>query len=357
MLVANLTKRLRSTFSWKNARLECLGTLIISILRNRTVNLVKLSAEAPSELKAESLYRRFQNFFLRFDMPLHDIGRFVLSKLPKPGKGWVLSMDRTNWKYGKTHINILVVAIVISKVAIPICWRVLPQSTKRGNSNTRHRIELLKRLLKLMTGEDIKVLTMDREFVGREWLRWLDGQGIKYIVRIKHNVLVDGNAASRHRHRKQIRSAKRKTVWGIEVFFGGCRITGKNTRDDFLYLVSNFYHGKEALDLYKMRWGIEQVFSHFKRRGFDLETTHMKEGKKIEKLFGVLTLAFLIGYGWGCEMKAGSTLLRSQERKSIFRLGLDRISQFFTHRDGFEKEIRDLLDWFVRPKYDSIFVV
>jgi hypothetical protein len=44
MLNASLIDRLRSALpSSKNARLECLGYLIVSILRNRTVNLVKLS--------------------------------------------------------------------------------------------------------------------------------------------------------------------------------------------------------------------------------------------------------------------------------------------------------------------------
>lgn len=357
MLVANLTKILRSELSWNKARLECLGILIVSILHNRTVNLVKLSAEAPSDIKAESLYRRFQNFFLRFAMPLDDIGRLALSKLTKPKGGWVLSMDRTNWKYGRTHINILVVGVVVNKVAMPICWRVLPIATKRGNSRTKHRTELISRLLKLVPAKDIRVLTMDREFIGRKWLEWLDGQGVGYVVRIKNNALVDGVAASRRRHRKQLRTAKRKSVFEIELFFAGCRITGRNTRDEFLYLVSNRFHGKEALDLYKQRWGIEQMFSHFKRRGFDLETTHMSGARKIEKLFGVLTLAFLISYGWGCEMKATDALVSSQKRKSIFRLGLDRISQLFTHRYAFEEEIQALLDWFARSKYDSIFVV
>jgi hypothetical protein len=56
MLNASLIDRLRSALpSWKSARLECLGYLIVSIMRNRTVNLVKLSSEASVDLKDESL--------------------------------------------------------------------------------------------------------------------------------------------------------------------------------------------------------------------------------------------------------------------------------------------------------------
>ena len=69
----------------------------------------------------------------------------------------------------------------MSKVAIPIAWKVLPQKSKRGNSNTQHRIDILKELLKLMNPEEIYVLTMDREFGGE---KWLNDQGVGYTVRI-----------------------------------------------------------------------------------------------------------------------------------------------------------------------------
>ena len=353
MLNASLIDRLRSALPWKNARLECLGYLIVSILRNRTVNLVKLSAEASGDLKAESLYRRFQNFFLQFAMPFDDIARMVVAKLSKPKGGWVLSIDRTNWKYGRTHLNLLVVAIVTDKVAVPVLWRALPRATKCGNSKATHRIDLMKRLLRIIPASEIKALTMDREFIGREWLQWLDNQGVGYVVRIKANTIVDGlPAASR-----PPKSPLRREIWGFSLFFSGCSIKGKNTRDKYLYLASNRFYGKEALALYRRRWGIEQVFSHFKKRGFDLETTHMSSPQKMEKLFGVLTLAFMISYGWGCEMKSATTLNATQKRKSIFRLGLDRISQLFANKEKFDAEIRAFLRWIELPKWHSILVV
>jgi hypothetical protein len=357
MLAALFANRICSELSWNKARISCLAILLVSMLRNRTVNLVKLSAEASGGTTAESLYRRFQNFFLKFAMPLEDVGKLVLSKLGKPADGWVLSMDRTNWKYGKVHINILAVGVVVNKVAVPIVWRVLPQSTKRGNSNTTHRIELMKRLLRILPAQDIRALTMDREFAGTEWLLWLDYKGVNFVARIRKNALVDGSPAGNRRHGNLLRSDKAKPVWGMALYFAGCRITGSNTRDEYLYVVSNRYHGKEATGLYKKRWGIEQVFSHFKKRGFDLETTHMTDASKIEKLFAVITLAFLVSYGWGCQMKHEAPLNSTQKRKSIFRLGLDRIAQLFANRTEFEEDIAALAAWFSRPKYPSFFVV
>lgn len=94
--------------------------------------------------------------------------------------------------------------------------------------------------------------------------------------------------------------------------------------------------------LYRLRWGIERVFGHLKRRGFSLETTHMSDPGKIEKLLGVLIMAFMISDGWGREMKAAKSLPAAESRKSLFRLGLDRISQIFGNAKHFRTEIQAL---------------
>lgn len=33
-----------------------------------------------------------------------------------PAEGWVLAIDRTNWQFGKAHINILVVSVILGEV-------------------------------------------------------------------------------------------------------------------------------------------------------------------------------------------------------------------------------------------------
>lgn len=48
-------------------------------------------------------------------------------------------MDRTNWKFGATDINILVLAIVYKGVEFPLLFRIMP---KFGNSSTQECIDL-----------------------------------------------------------------------------------------------------------------------------------------------------------------------------------------------------------------------
>ena len=97
---------------------------------------------------------------------------------------------------------------------------------------------------------------------------------------------------------KNTKSILRK-VMGLKLWFANKTIRSKGKRESHLYVISNRFQGREALAIYRQRWGIEQLFSHLKRRGFDLEATHMSEASKIEKLFAIVTLAFLFSYAWG----------------------------------------------------------
>lgn len=38
---------------------------------------------------------------------------------------WILSLDRTNWLFGKCQINILCLGVVYEGIAIPLMWTML----------------------------------------------------------------------------------------------------------------------------------------------------------------------------------------------------------------------------------------
>lgn len=357
MLNNHLLEELGSALTLNLARLKCLSLLISSLLRHRTVNLTILATENLSGAKNESCYRRFQNFFLLSALSLTSVGLLILKKIPKPAKGWVLSMDRTNWKFGKRHINILTIGIVVNRVAIPIVWKVLPQSTKRGNSNPGDRIKLFTRLLEIIGAKDIFVLTMDREFGGVKWLGWLDQKKIGYVVRIKKNTLVSGRSAHEHRVTRRAKKGSVHTVMGMQVYFANKVIQSKGRRDSHLFIISNRFYGREALALYRMRWGIEQLFSHLKKRGFDLEATHMTEATKLEKLFAIVSLAFLFSFAWGCQLRKIRKQTATTKRKSIFRLGLEGILRILGNPHLKEIEQKEFSDWLKSPIFSSVFVV
>jgi hypothetical protein len=333
------------------ARLTCFLMLVLAIIGQRTVSLVWLAQHPHTGSKAQSVYRRFQRFFASCTLPARRIGALVLALAPKPAKGWVLAMDRTNWQFGKTHINILVVSVILNGVGLPIAWRVLPKTTKRGNSRRSHRIKLMQEVLSILPSSDIRALTMDREFVGDRWLSWLKLMGIPFVVRVKANTIVGGSPSSWwcERNRWKRLSGELHEVFGLQVHFAAKRIC--KGRDAHLAVISFDFQGAEALEIYRMRWGIETLFSHLKRRGYQFEDTHMTKGCRISKLMGVLAVAFALSYQWGrrLEQESGIKLkVHGHRAKSVFRQGFESLNRMLHLPVSLADRLSDFLDQIVR---------
>ena len=336
MLNTKIIQALEKNLSCNLARLKCLSLLISAVLRHRTANLTLLATTSDGKsCSNESRYRRFQDFVLNFSLCLSSVSRFILRRIPKPSTGFVLAMDRTNWQFGRKEINFLAIAIIAGKVSIPIIWKVLP-------------------------AKDIKVLTMDREFVGKEWLSWLDNKGVSYVVRIKKNTLVGSFSALELATRRGRKSQRLQTVFGLELFFA-CKPMKKDERTSHLLIISNRFTGKEALNLYSLRWGIERLFGHLKKKGFDLEATHMTNPAKLEKLFGILTMAFLLSFAWGCHLRSSEQKTSAAtKRKSLFRLGLEDIlnlADCHSKDSGHRSRLKEFLHWLSSTTFNSIFLV
>lgn len=95
-----------------------LALFIIALLRVKTINLVELATGFRSSAKSESSYKRLQQFFHHFDVEQDAIAKITVSlmNIPQP---WILSTDRTEWSFGTTYFNILMLAIVYDGVAFP----------------------------------------------------------------------------------------------------------------------------------------------------------------------------------------------------------------------------------------------
>ena len=107
----------------------------------------------------------------------------------------------------------------------------------------------------------------------------------------------------------------------------------QDARADYLLLLSNRCRGQQALQTYRKRWGIERLFWHMKRKGFDLEATHITSAKKLDKLFMIVSLAFLICFAWGCRIRFYKQHSSQQSQlKSLFRSRLEDILRMMQQR-------------------------
>ena len=369
-----LRETLKPHLGGHGARLNFLSLFLIALIRVKTINLAELATGFRTQAKTESSYQRLQRFFSKFDVDYAAIARVIvgLMNIPQP---WVLSIDRTEWSYGKTRFNIFMLGLVHQGVAYPVVWKMLK---KKGNSNSDERMDLLDRFQEIFPKAHIAYVCADREFVGKSWLtcgmqvracepELLPAHSLTYLLidpvlpfrlRIRESEKIgDG--------KKQLRAAvlfshllpgqttvlsSRRWVWGRLVYVAGLRLED----GDLLVVIASDSPSTMITD-YAHRWGIETcgmqvaacepevvparsatLFSIFKTRGFCLESTHFTEPERLSKLLALMSLALC----WA--VKTGEWLHQHQPlklkkhgrlSKSIFRYGLDYLRSLVTDLD------------------------
>lgn len=350
----DLVDALKQELNWNKAHVTFFALFILALFKVSTVNLVKIACAFNGKVKKESNYRRIQRFFKNYIINYKYIAQLILRLLPQKSD-FIILIDRTNWKFGKININILMAAIVYQGIAFPIVWMLLP---KRGNSNTKERKKLLKRLFRFVGKEKILAIVADREFIGERWLNWLTQNNLTYYIRIKENASIKINnnykpikCIFRSLHvGESLILKKSRIIYGNKVYISGMRL-----KDEFLIIISNL-KCNNALDIYNLRWEIETLFSALKSRGFNFESTHLTKLHRIEKLIALLAIAFcwahLIGE-WRCLQKPLKIKKHGAKAQSIFRYGLDYLTYCLLNINDRMKEFEKCLQIFLEQlKFD-----
>jgi hypothetical protein len=325
--ISELRKILSYFFDWHKCRLDCLGQIIQALFAVRSINLTQVASAFISDAKEESSYRRVCRFFTDFTFDISKIVLLVLRLFPFGDKS-TLILDRTNWKWGKTPINILMLSIAYRGIAIPLFWSVL---NFEGNSCAEDRVDLLKRVVGHLGISRIRALLADREFIGTHWFQYLVEQKIPFIIRVKQNSHVKFGENSKLPIGQLRKSLSQKkvvnhpiTIWGLSLY---ASIEKRKGAKEQMIVVSN-YEFEDPLGVYRRRWEIEVMFSCLKTRGFRMEDTHITDPDKIEKVIFVLAIAFCWAYRIGDIQDRIQVIgLKTHGRRvrSLFREGLNLI--------------------------------
>lgn len=329
--VAALQGILRPHVGLGKSRLETLCLIMIGMLNARTVNLTHLASQRPSRTLIASTYRRLQRFFQHVRLA-PDWSVPLLAAMIGSDR-WILVLDRTNWKIGRSEVNFLVLAAVTRRLRVPLIWVPLPHG---GNSATADRMALIRRYLAHFAASSIRILLADREFIGADWLKFLNDNNIPFAIRIRENLRVTDEAGHELTLYARLRLARRTRTFRArlgtrdEADRSGAPLftfAAKRLKGEWLIVVSN-QPARTALDAYRKRWAIECLFGDAKTRGLNLEDTRLTCPRKLDLLMAIVALVLV----WAG--RAASTLLgnRAPARKahgylsrSWFRTGFDHL--------------------------------
>lgn len=312
------------------ARIRLMAMFIQSLCKVQTVNFEKIANAFDTKSLASSSLRRVQRFIAGFSLDSDLIARFIFALLPEK-TCLRLTIDRTNWKFGEVDINIFMLGVTYQGVAFPLLFTML---SKRGNSNCEERIALVNRFIRLFGKECIGSLVADREFVGKDWINFLNNNNISYHIRIRNNFKVFIPQKNKELKASWLFSNLKKGQFCnyskiVKIKNEMCYISGCKLENDFLIIIS-FNKPQDAQEDYRQRWQIEMCFKAMKSSGFDMEKTHLNQIKRIEKLLLLVSIAFVWCYAVGIylheNIKKINVKKHGRKAKSIFKYGLDFIA-------------------------------
>jgi hypothetical protein len=258
----------------------------------------------------DSNIRAIQRFLSSTYLDYHLYSRMLFGMLQINGKVTIV-IDRTNWDFGKKHINIFVAGILVKSLsgnqyfAVPIVWEVFD---KKGITNTEERKQLMNKVIALIGVENIEMILADREFIGEAWVQYLYQNAIPFIIRTRNNMYVE------HEDNKvkvcdlfTELKPKEKRVYQVKIDGISVTLAGTKSVDGELVIAMASRIEGDPLSAYRLRWLIELFFKSIKSGSFNLEQTHMTDPARIKTLFA------LIAYATVLAVQAGR--LRDQHKK------------------------------------------
>ena len=319
----------------------------IGIILSKNVHASDVVSHFNPDVELKSHIRTAERFFNAYKLDYIQLAVLLLCFLP-PGRIHI-AIDRTNWKFGQQNINFLTITALCGGVGIPLLFELLD---KRGNSNTEERKMLFKKLKRILPIKQIAGFTADREFIGKDWYIFLITNKIPFYIRIKSNTLIEMNGVTFHAADLAIEKNKRYfeniRIHHIRLKLATKIIGYKKDQEDRYLLILTNADVKKAIDIYRNRWSIEVFFQSIKKRGFNLENTHLTDLPRLKKLFAIVCLAFCACLHTGLwkhqKIKPMKKKKNGYKPFSFFRYGLDQLRVALLHSHILEELVLQIFE-------------
>ena len=232
----------------------------------------------------------------------------------------------------KVHdLSVLFAAVPRKKRALPLAYGVYHPQRLRKSQNQLER-GMLTLVASLLPQSARLVVLADAGFGQTELIRWLQERGIDYVIRLRTETLV-------HYRGKTMPLGSLDTLEDAPILFSQVDYRDQNPvrlnlvvsrkGDKIWYLGTSFSDAEQAVDWYKKRFWIEEMFRDLKSR-LGLTRAHLKDEERLARLLLGFQIAYLILALIGLHLpKRWQAYLASRDRLSFVQLGLWALDWLF----------------------------
>ena len=319
-----------------------LAQVIYGIYKAQSVHLSKIAKKLAGTSKQLSKVKRLDRFLenkhVQADEWYQESARAVLEAIDNSGGMIRLIIDGSKVGF---CCQLLMVSVAYRRRSIPIAWGWIKH--KKGHSTVKQQLKLLTKVHSLIPEGATVSLVGDSEFGKTEMLEELEKWQWYYALRQSGRELyqsIDADDEVWHKLSEAVQKAE-------SIDLGEVYLTKKNahktrliahwnkTDDKPWLLATNFPTKTQALKAYKVRMWTEEMFGDFKGHGCNLESTHIRDAEKLDRL----TLAVVFLYLW--LVAFGSKVIKSglrhlvdrKDRRdlSIYRIGFDMVERLIAN--------------------------
>ncbi|MBN3957427.1 MAG: IS4 family transposase [Nostoc sp. NMS8] len=182
-----------------------------------------------------------------------------------------------------------------------------------GNSNFEEQSKIFSQVLGLFNKYQTVVLG-DREFCSVKLANWLREQEVQFCLRLKKNEFILGEDEIWHSldslglepgvslFLQNIKVTKSQKVQGLNLAAKWKRkLKGWSTEEGW-FILTNLTDLTSAINAYKKRFDIEEMFRDFKSGGYNLEDTNVS-GNRLISLILIISIAYSMSTFQGQKIK------------------------------------------------------
>ncbi len=315
--------------------------LVVGIYKSRSVYLSRIVGKIPGSAKLLSITRRLSRLLdnpaIRVREWYEPIARQWLENQWHRVQEIHLIVDGT--KVGFGH-QLLMVSLAYRSRAIPIAWTWVKHV--RGHSSAYKQMALLNYVRTLLPVGAAVFLVGDCEFGSVEVLKWLDQWHWFYVMRQKSDTYIWLEQYGNWKPFGSFLHKAGESFWLGHGYLTASQIYPTNLlahwqvgEKEPWYLATNLPDRNTSLKHYQRRMWVEEMHGDFKKHGFDLECTMLRDFSHLSRL----TLAVALLYVWLISVGSHTIhqglrhLVDRHDRRdlSIFQIGLRFIQRRLTN--------------------------
>lgn len=339
----------------QKSHIDFMSKFILALMSAKDVQYHAVASEMSGDALESSKVRRIQRFMADFDLDYLCVAQFMLDLLPPKGK-ITFCLDRTEWSFGKTTHNILVLTAYSHGVGVPIWFESVNENG--GCCDVDDKIYMILSCLELVDKSRIKCLIADSEFIGHQWIDFLMKEGIIFYLDVRSNQYFTYKAQC-CQIGSFMKGKYKEELPEVNLFNHNLRLGIKRQKQDakkkrkpFLAVITNSPKAG-VLNVYKNRWSIEVLFQSFKQRGFKIESTHLQDAVRMRKLFALVSMAFILALQTGILVDKHKPITiknHGYKENSYFRKGKD----FLANLDKSKGKIKNKIEQKIKD-FEIIF--